>query len=382
MGSHLKGLCQGRASKAISALDSGDQLAEKPVFAPISCLMIVDCTSVLCYLRQMPVPIAGIACTSQLAASHMTDVSLSNGSVRLAASVYGPIDAPPILFLHGVTLSRDSWDEIKDRLMGRYCVWALDFRGHGHSDRAPKYDLSDYVSDAETALAAIGRPAMVVGHSLGACVAGVLGQSNPNVRAIFLEDPPWFLGRVEDWEQSVFSKLFSLLSLRLPRWQQEPAPLATYLQFLSNGRDLLGGPAKDHITARHLLSHASAIQRLDARCIADGVLRGFLSSISTDRPFLCPAKLIRGEQRFGAALWDAHVDPLKLTNPELEIVQYEQGGHHLHRMIGLAERFSRDLEEFVIRVETGLPTTRKTSWRSFENDSDTLKLGMTLGGGP
>jgi pimeloyl-ACP methyl ester carboxylesterase len=284
------------------------------------------------------------------------------------------MNAPPILFLHGVSLSRDSWDEIKDRLMSRYCVWVLDFRGHGHSDRAPNYDLSGYVSDAETALAAIGRSAIVVGHSLGACVAGVLGQSNPNVRAIFLEDPPWFLGRAEDWEQSIFSKLFSLLSLRLPRWQREPAPLATYLEFLSNGRDLLGGQAKDHITIRHLLSHASAIERLDTRCIEDVVLRGLLSSIPIDRPFLCPAKLIRGEQRFGAAFWDPHVDRLKVTNPELEIVKYEQVGHHPHRTIGLAERFSRDLEDFAMRIEGGT-----TSRRSFENDSGTLELGMTLG---
>jgi pimeloyl-ACP methyl ester carboxylesterase len=294
------------------------------------------------------------ACTGQLATSLMTDVSLLNGSIRLAASVHGPMNAPPILFLHGVTLSRDSWDEIKDRLMDRCCVWTLDFRGHGHSDRAPNYDLSGYVSDAEIALAAIGRPAIVVGHSLGACVAGILGQSNPNVRAIFLEDPPWFLGRAEDWEASIFSKLFSILSLRLTRWQQQPAPLATYLEFLSNGRDLLGGQAKDHIKARHLLSHASAIQRLDTRCIGDDVLRSLLSSIPTDKPFLCPAKLIRGEKQFGAALWDAHVDSLKVTNPRLQVEQYEQGGHHPHRMIGLAERFSRDLEDFTSLVDGAL----------------------------
>jgi hypothetical protein len=66
---------------------------------------------------------------------------------------------------------------------------------------------------------------------------------------------------------------------------------------------------------------------------------------------LCPAKLIRGEQRLGAAFWDAHVDALKTTNPEPEIVQYEQGGHHLHRMINLAERFSRDLDDFAMRWE-------------------------------
>jgi hypothetical protein len=121
----------------------------------------------------------------------------------------------------------------------------------------------------------------------------------------------------------------------------------------------LGGQAKDHITTRHLHSHASAIQRLDTRCIGD--VKGLLSSIPTDRPFLCPAKLVRGEQRLGAALWDAHVDVLKATNPELEIVQYEQGGHHLHRMIRLAERFSRDLVDFAMRVDNGVSPAKPSN---------------------
>src|SRR3974390_1850210 len=82
-----------------------------------------------------------------------------------------------------------------------------------------------YVSDAETALAAIGRPAIVVGHSLGACVAGVLSQTNPNVRAVFLEAPPWFLGRPEEWGRSILSKLFSILLLRLTTWQQQASAI-------------------------------------------------------------------------------------------------------------------------------------------------------------
>src|SRR5258708_17589758 len=59
--------------------------------------------------------------------------------------------------------------------------------------------------------------------------------------------------------RSVFSKLFSILLLRLTKWQQEPPPFTTYVEFLSNGPDRLGGVAQDHISARHLLSHASAI---------------------------------------------------------------------------------------------------------------------------
>jgi pimeloyl-ACP methyl ester carboxylesterase len=260
------------------------------------------------------------------------------------------MDGVPILLLHGASVSRDTWDETKQHLRDRYCVWTLDFRGHGHSDRAPNYNLAGYVSDAETVLAAIGRPAIVVGHSLGACVAGVLSQTNPNVRAAFLEDPPWFLGRPEEWGRSVFSKLFSILLLRLTKWQQEPPPFTTYVEFLSNGPDLLGGVAQNHISARHLLSHASALQRVDPRCLRDDSLKETLSSISTKRPFLCPAKLVRGEERFGAAFWDEHAVNLLAINPHLEIVQYKLCGHHPHRMPGFDQRFFYDLEDFIAKT--------------------------------
>ena len=54
----------------------------------------------------------------------------------------------------------------------------------------------------------------------------MLNQINPNVGAVFLKDPPWFLGRPRDWGRSIFSKLFSTLLLRLT-WQQEFPPFTT-----------------------------------------------------------------------------------------------------------------------------------------------------------
>ena len=106
----------------------------------------------------------------------MTDITLDNRGTKLAASVYGAADAEPLLFLHGLSLCRDTWEEIALRLMSRHQVWTLDFRGHGHSDRASSYELADYISGAEKILGAIGRPTIIVGHSLGGCVAGVLAQ--------------------------------------------------------------------------------------------------------------------------------------------------------------------------------------------------------------
>ena len=138
----------------------------------------------------------------------MTDLSPVNANVRVAVSVDGADGCSADPAFAWASVSRDTWDETKQQLIDRYCVWTLDFRGHGHSDRAPNYNLAGYVSDAETALAAIGRPAIVVGHSLGACVAGAPSQINPNVRAVFLEDPPWFLGRPGEWD-SRYSRSYS-----------------------------------------------------------------------------------------------------------------------------------------------------------------------------
>ena len=90
----------------------------------------------------------------------MTDLTIWNNDVKLAASVHGSSASEPVLFLHGITNSRDTWLEAADALRDRYWVWTLDFRGHGHSDRAPSYELHDYVSDVQAVLSAIGRPAI------------------------------------------------------------------------------------------------------------------------------------------------------------------------------------------------------------------------------
>lgn len=280
----------------------------------------------------------------------MTDITIANGPVKLAASVYGSPAAEPILFLHGVSHSRDTWEEIAQRLSSKYCVWTLDFRGHGHSDRA-SYELADFVADAEAALAAIGQPAVVVGHSLGACVAGIVAQApHPQVRAVFLEDPPWFLGEASEWQRSPFPKLFPVISAAQATLQQQSAPLAAYLTFIANAPSPMGGTNSDHFSPRHLLSHASALQRRDTAA-------GAASSVKPLAEFSPPSRRIgRSAVRSGsfrpirnAALrsWMATTVRLARINPQAEIVHYPACGHTPHRARAFEQRFSQDLEVFV-----------------------------------
>lgn len=279
----------------------------------------------------------------------MTDLTFSNRHLHLAASVFGPPDAPAVLFLHGFSLSRDTWEEAAQRLAGRCQVWTLDFRGHGHSDRADAYDLEGYVSDARTALAAIGRPALVVGHSLGGVVAGALAQQQGgSVRAVVLEDPPWYLGELQEFRRSVFRQLFAIVSERQAAWQKENAPLATYLDFVSNAPSPMGGPAKDHIAPRHLLSQASALQRQDAHSYRSMLQEGdsVLAAVATAKPFACPALIVQADPHCGAALLDGHDQRLAKTNPQAKIVRYDGSGHSPHRALAFEERFFADLETF------------------------------------
>jgi len=66
----------------------------------------------------------------------MTDITLNNGGMKLAASIHGPPNGEPVIFVHALSMSHDTWDEIAAQLSDRYQIWTLDFRGHGHSDRA------------------------------------------------------------------------------------------------------------------------------------------------------------------------------------------------------------------------------------------------------
>jgi pimeloyl-ACP methyl ester carboxylesterase len=286
----------------------------------------------------------------------MTDLTLSNGALKLAASVYGRPDGSPFLFLHGLGLSRDSWEEGAQRLMDRNQIWTLDFRGHGHSDCAEAYDLEGYRSDAKAALAAIARPTLIAGHSLGGVVAGLLAQSgDPNVRSAFLEDPPWYMGEPSEWRRTAMSQLFAGLSARQASWRKDNTPLAAILDVLSNAPWPMGGLAEDHILPRHLLSQASALQRQDSRCwaLASPEVDHLMVSVPRERPLLCPSMVIQADTRFGAVFLSGHETLFAKTSPHAEIVRYEGVGHSPHRSIAFEDRFYGDLEAFASRTFVG-----------------------------
>ena len=83
-------------------------------------------------------------------------------------------DGPLVVFIHGLTSLRQSWDPITGLLAPDFTCVRMDLRGHGASSAAPEYSMQSLVGDARAVVeeVGLGEPA-VVGHSLGASIAAV-----------------------------------------------------------------------------------------------------------------------------------------------------------------------------------------------------------------
>ena len=57
------------------------------------------------------------------------------GTIRLAYDRQG--SGPDLVFVHGLTFDRTSWQPITGRLAGEYRCTAIDLPGHGDSDGPP-----------------------------------------------------------------------------------------------------------------------------------------------------------------------------------------------------------------------------------------------------
>jgi len=101
-------------------------------------------------------------------------------------------NAQTLVLLHGYTGHARSWDALARTLSARYRVLALDQRGHGQTDWAPreKYDTSEMVTDLEAFVAALGLENFaLLGLSMGGLVSiGYAGKRPSELAKLVIVD--------------------------------------------------------------------------------------------------------------------------------------------------------------------------------------------------
>ncbi len=92
---------------------------------------------------------------------------------ELAVETFGPADGDPVVLVHGWGLDRDEWYYARQELGGRHRLLLWDLPGLGESGRPADRDwsLEKLARDLDAVLSlAGGRPAVVVGHSIGGMI--------------------------------------------------------------------------------------------------------------------------------------------------------------------------------------------------------------------
>jgi esterase len=104
----------------------------------------------------------------------------------------GETSAPPIVALHALGSSAESWYEVTTELGEKYRVLALDQRGHGRSVRTSTYTFELMCDDLLHFANAmnLGRFTLL-GHSMGGTVSYLFSETFPSrIERLIVEDTP------------------------------------------------------------------------------------------------------------------------------------------------------------------------------------------------
>jgi len=174
------------------------------------------------------------------------DSYLELRGVRYCIHEWGDADAPLFVYLHGWGDTATTFQFVVDALERRWRIVAPDWRGFGDSRvSASSYWFPDYLADLDEILHKLspGAPVALVGHSMGANIAGLYAGTMPERVSAFVNiegfgltdadpaDAPdryraWLLKtrkppRFSDYES--FEPLARLVRERSPRMSRQQA---------------------------------------------------------------------------------------------------------------------------------------------------------------
>ena len=255
--------------------------------------------------------------------------------MRLHVEAAGPEDGAPVVFLHGVSGSMRTYAWLTGAITeGRRTV-RIDLRGHGRSEHAPgAYDVDHYGEDVvEVLRETVGRPAVLVGHSLGGVVAWWVAQRHPElVAAAFLEDPPLYMGEPAEHELNGAVPIFRTILDIVARWKAEHVSAEAAAAELAAAPF---GPDRSRTSAEGLCddvpaARAEALLQMDPGVLEGAADRSTLAPTDTTSPVSVPVFVLAADDDKGAAFPTRHAERLAISHPDVKIVRVAGAGHGIH----------------------------------------------------
>jgi pimeloyl-ACP methyl ester carboxylesterase len=235
----------------------------------------------------------------------------------------------PLLFIHGLTFDRSTWEVIIERLADRFTCVAVDLPGHGGSSGTPgsMTEVALGIHDLLGGLG-VGRP-VVVGHSMGAAVAAIYSAHHPTRGLVMVDQAPYirpFAVMLRQFEPA----------LRGENFRDAFEPIRKTI-----GVELLPEPQRSSILAR---------QRID-----QDLVLSYWEEVLTTSPDELQARIDRDMEAvsvpvlavFGRTIDAATRNHLLGHVSSAEIEEWDGLGHMVHLMD--ADRFANRLAEFANR---------------------------------
>ncbi len=243
-------------------------------------------------------------------------LELARDGVRLACCDFGGA-GPAVLLLHGLAGHAGEWAATAAGLTASHRVLGLDQRGHGRSERHPG-DVSReaFVGDVERVIEALGlAPVILVGQSMGANTAFLVGGSRPDLVAALVV--------AEASPHGPVPELAERIRAWLDRW---PVPFTSpeLARSFFRSQGLTPDPWTAGLELRRDGLWPGFDKQVMVECIADLASR---DPGRSGRPFGCPTLIVRGERGQFTAV---RVEALAERLTQAQAVTIPGAGHDVH----------------------------------------------------
>lgn len=278
---------------------------------------------------------------------------------------------PPLLLLHGVGNSAQTWAGVLDRLSGSHTVIAPDLLGHGASDK-PRgdYSIAGYANGMRDLLAVLDvEQVTVVGHSFGGGIALQFAYQFPEMVQRLVLVGSGGLG--PDLSATLRMATVPGAEAVLGALAAVSGGLRTGLRVVEGAGSALGWKRMSDLA--EAADAILALRDVSARRAFVRTLRGVVDAhgqavTALDRLYLAnsvPMLVVWGSR--DPIVPAAHAQALRSLVPTARVEVFEGAGHWPH--LDDPDRFSAVLREFL--ASTPAAAHDRSSWRALLSEGAT-----------